>query len=213
MERTIDKHENRKNCRNANVRGKIGLWRQAWTKCIQVVEDWNAADLRKFHFVFEQWIPLLNRIFESPIDKLERYRMSFYYCDEPNGPKELIHLYMDENETFEGVVPVYVIFNLYDFRKLHQTYCANFSKNNKLLVDEARGTINMAARQGMQGDSPASYFQNHVTWILLFISTLHALAHLEVFDKYDHAFYDNHSHVRDSIFYKLWFYGRIYWDT
>lgn len=208
MERRIDRHEERRQqCRN--TLSKINMWREAWDGCYRFVDGWQNVDLKRFHHIFEYWVPFLNRVFDSPIRDLSRYQMTMYYCDEPGGPTEVIHLYMDENPSDDGITSVYVIFNLYEFRKIHANYCTSHTKHNQMMVDEARGTINMAAYQGSNSANPASFFKSMTTLRFLFVFTLHALAHLHIFDQQEHAHYDNHMHIKESNFFKLYFYGQI----
>lgn len=215
MVREIDQHEVRKPGPTAVVHSKIAQWRDMWSACYRIVEDFfNGNDLRCIHQVLERWIPLMNHHLDRPIDNLDKYDMTLYYCDECNGPKEIIHLYMDETATLEGKLNVFVIVNLYEFRRIHRQYCQDFTRNNQMLVDEARGTINLSAAsvllEGLGGvANPASYFKNLTMWQLLFVYTLHAMAHLDVFDTYDHAHYDSHMYVKESPFYRMHFYGQV----
>lgn len=210
MERRVDQHEDRRRCRPSPTHSKIASWREAWTACYNVVSEWDSIDLKRFHFIFERWVSILNRVFDNPV-RIEKYDFTLFYCDSPNGPKEIIHIYMNENQTPDGKTPTYVIFNLHEFRKVHAMYCTNYSKNNQMLVDESRGTVNMSSESG-PCSRPAHYFKNLTTCQLLFIYTLHALAHLEVFDIYDHAHYDTHMYMRESVFFKIYFYGQIIWQ-
>lgn len=207
-DRPIDRHEIRRSARPSSNVGHINRWRDAWLACYQVVQDWPSVELTRFHDVFQVWISTLNWVFEHPISNLERYEPTFYYCNENPGPKEIVQLYMGENRL-DDRIPVYVVFNLFEFRKIHRQYCANMTKSNRMLVDEARGTINVGSFDEEYGGDPAAYFQNMTAWQLLFIFTLHALAHWDAYDKYDHCHYDSHMHVRDSPFFKLYFYGQI----
>lgn len=209
MVREIDRHEVRKPGPASVVHSRIAQWRDLWTDCFRVVDEWDANDLRRFHYVLERWIPLMNRHLDYPISDTDRFDVTFYYCDEPSGPKEILQLYMDETATPEGKTSVFVVFNLCEFRKIHRQYCNDFTRNNQMLVDEARGTINLSAAAFDGAAHPAGYFKNLTTWQLLFVYALHALAHLDVFDTYDHAHYDSHMYVKDSPFFRLHFYGQI----
>lgn len=202
----MDEHEIRKRQPAASL-SKVSKWRDAWNTCYQLVEGRDPNDLRNFHNVFEKWVPALNRIFENPIQNLERYEPVFYYCTDPGGPKEIIQLYFAENSLDEHVT-VNVIFNLFEFRLIHRDYCANLSKSNQMLVNEARGTINMSSLEDY-GHDPAKYFQDMTTIQMLFIFTAHACAHWEMYNKCEHAHYDDHLGVRDSKFYKFHFPGQI----
>ncbi|GFY66930.1 uncharacterized protein TNIN_179591 [Trichonephila inaurata madagascariensis] len=210
MERRIDRHEDRRVCRATLSSSKIPIWRDMWTQCFEIVKDFPTADLKQSHGVMEMWITIMNQSLDFPIRDIgERYNFVYFYCDEPNGPKEVIHLYFDENTTEEGKITVYVIFNLYEFRKIHRNYCLNYTKNNQMLVDEARGTVNLTAYYEGGRSNPAHYFQNLITWYLYFIFVLHAMAHLDTYDKFDHAQYDTHVHLKESPFFKIYFYGRV----
>lgn len=210
MERAIDQHEVRRPARSAHattILTKMNRWRTAWSACYQLVEDWPNCDPKRFHPIFEKWVPILNWIFEKPISNLERYDALFYYCNEPNGPKEIIQLYMDDNPLEDDTV-VHIVFNVYEFTLIHKQYCLNMCKNNQMLFNEARGTINLVSCQEYD-TNPAEYFQTMTYWQLLFVHTLHALAHWDTYDAYEHAHYDTHFHIRDSPFFKLHFFGRI----
>jgi hypothetical protein len=80
------------------------------------------------------------------------------------------------------------------------------AKSNQMLMNEDRGTVSLS---NFHEANPAEYFQTMMTWKLLFIYTLHAMAHWDAYDKYEHAHYDTHLYVRDSPFFKLYFYGQI----
>lgn len=206
MERSIDKHEIRRPHTRAKtlVLTKINKWRNAWTSCYEIVSEWQRCDLKQFHFIFERWVPILNWIFENPIP-LNNYETHFYYHSEPNGPKEVVHIYMD---PYEKNCRAHVIFNLYEFNIIRKKYYQHVSKSNNMLVDEARGIVNLSFHKE-QEKNPAEYFQTMTTWQLLFVYTLHALAHWQVFQETGHQHYDSHLNVRESPFFKLYFYGQI----
>lgn len=207
MERPIDRHTVRKSNSRGPSLSKINQWRDAWIACYQIVEHLQNADIKRFHTIFEKWVPILNYIFHKPIANLERYQAKFYYLNEPNGPKEVIQLYIEEN-PFEELTLVYVIFNLYEFNLIHQQFCLNMSKSNQMLVDQGKGTINLLCLNEYE-TNPADYFKLMTCWHLLFIYTLHALAHWETYDKYEHAHYDTHTYLRDSPFFKIFYYGHL----
>lgn len=206
MNRGIDHHEVRRPTGNT-TQTKLNMWREAWNACYQVIQQWDCCDLRRFHIIFEYWVPLLNIILNKPIPNLERYQVYFYYCTEPSGPKEIIHMYVDENPLDERM-DVHIVFNVREFNALHSSYCCDLNKSNQLLVNEERGTINMAYSNNYECN-PADYFKTMAKWQMLFVHTLHVLAHWDVYDKYDHAHYDTHLHLRDSPFYKVYFYGQV----
>lgn len=134
--------------------------------------------------------------------------MRFYYSNDTNGPKEIFQLYFDENRI-DNVIGGRVIFNLHEFQMQLRHFCDDLSKNNQLLVNHARGTINLSLMDNCER-SPAQFFQTMTTWQLLFVHFMHAMAHWDTYDQYEHANYDTHAHVRNSAFFKLYFYGRMY---
>lgn len=208
MERSIDNHEIRRpRSANSITLTKMNRWRDAWIACYEVVEERQTCDLKQFHSIFERWVPILNWVLQKPISDLDRYEVFFYYCNDPFGPKEIVQLYMDENPLDEQT-GVHVVFNMYEFLLIHKQYCYNMNKTNHLLVNESRGTINISGCREYE-NCPADYFQTMTMWQMLFIYTLHALAHWDAYDKYEHAHYDTHLYVRDSPFFKLYFYGQI----
>lgn len=204
-ERPIDTHETRRT-RNFAV-NKVSKWLDAWIACYHVVEDSTSPNLKSFHQIFERWVPILNWIFEKPIFDLEAYDPKFYYCHEPNGPKEIIQLYFEENPSVQ-ITTIHVIFNLYEFNMIHKKFCVELSRSNQLLVNEGRGTIDLSSAMEHQQDS-AQYFQTMMSWQLLFIYTLHAMAHFDIYNKYRHAHYDTHQYMRDSPFYKFYCCGEM----
>lgn len=203
-ERPIDRHESRRHGRSFAI-SKVSKWIDAWNACYEVVQDQISLDLTQFHLVFERWVPILNWIFQKPIFQLENYTPFFYYCNQQNGPKEIIQLYI-ENDFNEGGYFVHVILNVHEFNLIHKKYCAELSKANQLLFNEARGTINLSSLLDDERNT-AEYFQIMTGWQLLFIHTLHALAHWDLFDKYRHAHYDTHLAMRESPFYKFYCCG------
>ena len=207
-ERPIDRHESK---RARIVRplavSRVNTWIDAWTACYEAVQEYTSLDLKHFHTVFEHWVPILNWIFQKPIFHLENYEPYFYYCNQQNGPKEIIHLCMEQN-LVEGGTIVHIIFNIYEFDKLHKQFCDQFSKPNQFLYNEARGTINLATLMDEERNT-AEYFRLMMSWQLLFIHTLHALAHWDIYDKYRHAHYDTHLYMKESPFYKFYCCGDI----
>ncbi|GFY74566.1 uncharacterized protein TNIN_303051 [Trichonephila inaurata madagascariensis] len=78
----------------------------------------------------------------------------------PTVPRNL-HMALDpNNERF-----IHIFFNLYEFNKIKRDYCDNVNRNNHMLVDEARGTINFSALEDTM-NNPAEYFQHVTTWDL-----------------------------------------------
>lgn len=80
------------------------------------------------------------------------------------------------------------------------------SKSNNILANKSRGIVNLSSFSEHES-SPAECLKNATCWHLLFIYTMHALAHLETYENYDHAHYNTHMYVKDSPFYKMYFYG------
>lgn len=210
-ERPIDRHESKRDkITRALTTSKVHQWIDAWTACYEAVQENTCLDLKNFHRVFEHWVPILNWIFEKPIFHLEHYEPYFYYCTQPNGPKEILQLYMEQNLT-DGKTIVHVIFNVYDFNVLHKRFCEQLSKSNQLLFNEARGTVNLSSLLNESGQerNTAEYFQMMTCWQLLFIHTLHALAHWDLYDKHQHAHYDTHLSMKESPFYKFYCCGDV----
>ena len=208
-ERPIDRHEIN---RTSNFRSisKINKWRDAWLACYRIVEEFTTVDIKQFHSIFERWVPILNWVFDRPIHPLDRYDAEFYYCNQPNGPNEIIKLYFDDDPKEEiDSIPVYVVFNVYEFQIIQKRYCLDYTKSNQMVFNEARGTVNLRAALENERYNPAEYFQTMTCWHLLFIYTLHALAHWDTYNKYDNGHYDTHLYVRDSPFFKFHFYGQI----
>lgn len=208
VERPIDKHESYRTLTNLQPTSKVARWREAWNACYQVVENIPTVNLKEFHIIFERWVPILNWIFGRPIPKLDRYSPIFFYSFQPNGPKEIIKLYMDEN-ALEDSTQVYIIFNVHEFQIIKKRYCLDYTASNQMLYNEARGTVNLSSILQNEQQNPAEYFQTMTCWHLLFIYTLHALAHWDVYDKYEHCYYDSHLYLNQSPFYKFYFYGQV----
>lgn len=206
MERPIDSHEVRRSKKMSDRPNKINQWRDAWLACYDVVCDWQSVNLNQFHLIFEKWVPMINFIFGNPI-KLNRYEPFFCYNNATSGPKEIIHLYID-NSMFEEKSEAYIIFNMFEFKKIQREYCFDLSKSNQMLIDEARGTVNLNHFMEHEAN-PADYFKLMTTWQLLFVCTVHLLSHWDTFDKYDNSDYENHILPRESPFSKLYFYGQM----
>lgn len=206
MERVIDHHDSQKPTR-VNV-SRLLRWRDAWNACYNVVEGYSSRSLKSFHSVIGQWISILNWVFGNPIHPLRTYIPFFYYCAEPNGPKEILHAYIDPNMGENGERYMHIVFNLYEFNKIHREYCDAANQSHNMLVDEARGTINFSVLEETT-HNPAEYFKHMSTWQLLFLFTVHLMAHWDTYDKYQHANYDTHMRVRESDFFNLYFAGTI----
>lgn len=206
-ERQIDTHESKRKKSTNPSSSKVDQWIHAWTACYEIAQDYSHTDLKEFHSIFERWVPILNWIFEKPIRHLDLYEPYFYYYNEPNGPKEIIQLYM-EQDMVEGNTFVHIIFNLYDFKIIYKRSCQELAKSNQLLFNEARGTINLSTVLD-EDYTTAEYFESMTCWQLLFIYTLHALAHWDIYDTYKHAHYDTHLYMKESVFYKFYCRGDL----
>lgn len=208
-ERPIDSHESKRKkvAVDRRCRSRVDRWIQAWTACYEITQDYSHLELKQFHAVFERWVPILNWIFEKPIRHLDTYDPYFYYCTAPNGPKEMIQLYM-EQDLAEGGTFVHIIFNLYEFNVIYKRACQELAKSNQLLFNEARGTVNLSTLLDEETNT-AEYFQSMTCWQLLFIYTLHALAHWDIYDSYKHAHYDTHLYMKESVFYKFYCRGDL----
>lgn len=206
-EREIDSHQSKRRKLHARPSSKINHWISAWTACYEIAQDYSHLDIRQFHSIFEHWVPILNWIFEKPIADLDRYEPYFYYYNQPNGPKEIIQLYMEPNLVESGTI-VHIIFNMYEFNLIHKRSCEQLSKSNQLLFNEARGTVNLSTL--LEEDyNTAEYFETMTRWQLLFIYTMHAMAHWHVYEMYQHAHYDTHLHMKESPFYKFYCCGDV----
>lgn len=208
MERRIDHHDSQRPRHNSAVLNHVGKWRDAWSACNFVAEDYTAKDLQNFHIVLSQWIPILNWIFGDAIDNLDQIVPWFYYCNEPHGPKEILQFFMEPNIRENGERHMHIVFNLYEFINIRDNYCANMSRNNHMLVDEARGTINFSVIDEEQGN-PAEYFKHMTTWQMLFMYTMHFMAHWDTYERYNHANYDTHLNMKQSKFYNLYYHGKL----
>ncbi|GFR14651.1 uncharacterized protein TNCT_490031 [Trichonephila clavata] len=198
MERSIDHHESQSPPgRTSAGSNRVTKWRDAWTACFTVLEGYSSTNLKNFHLVFGQWVSILNWIFGNPIRPLRQYVPYFYYCKEPNGPKEILHMYMDPNVGENNEHFIHIFLNLYELNKIRRDYCENVNRNNPMLVDEARGTINFSVLEDTI-NNPAEYFQHISTWQMLFVHTLHLMAHWDTYDKNQHANYDTHMQFKDS---------------
>lgn len=210
MDRTIDHHDSQRPRRNNAVLNRVGKWRDAWTACHFIAEGYTSKNLKSFHMVLSQWIPVINWIFGNPIDNLDQTVPLFYYCNEPHGPKEILQFYMEPDLRENGERYMHIIFNLYEFNAIRNNYCDNMSRHNHMLVDEARGTINFSVMDDEQGvHNPAEYFKHMTTWQLLFVYTMHFLAHWDIYERYHHANYDTHLRLKESDFYNLFYFGKL----
>jgi hypothetical protein len=213
--RPIDQHETRRRnfsqsteSRRYQALTKINKWRDAWTACYRIVQDWPKADYLRFHDVFQQWVPIINWVFGYPIE-LRHYRFQFHYCTESPGPKEILHYYVGEMQCANRI-PIHVVFNVLEFRKILEHYCSDMTRSNRMLVDEDRGTVNtMNFDERDFIEDPAEYFKTMTAWELLFIFTMHAMAHWDAYHSSNSCHYLRHDVVKTSPFYQMHFYGQI----
>lgn len=210
MEREIDKHERVKpsKSKSSNLT-KIEMWRKAWMRCQSSIEQFENFDLKDIHYILEQWIPLLNKTFNNPFSRLDKFQFTMYFYEYQNGPKEIFQFYIDDTPNPENIKIVYLIFNLCDFLKILKSTLECLSGKNNMYMDEARGTLNLN-RDGYKSKLQyAAYHKKRITIYLLFIYMLHALAHLHIYSIYKHAHYDNHKYLNNSPFFKLYYSGYI----
>lgn len=203
--RHVDKIEEYKDL--PSISSKIEIWERAWLACAKVLCMTDGVSIKEYHNLIEKWIPILNKIHNYPIQKLSEYTPIFIYCEKANAPKEIISIYFDINNS-DLNMPIYIIFNVVLFRKLHNIYITSNVKNNQVNCDLDRGVINLS-NNNFLNMHPAEYFRLSSAWYLLFIAVNHALAHIYSFEKYDTASYSDHTYVKKSTFYKMYLYGRI----
>ncbi|GFU12377.1 hypothetical protein NPIL_138451 [Nephila pilipes] len=206
MERKVDNYEEK---RRPNIQCdiKIQAWKDSWFLCMQTLNEFNCNNIRDYHIIIERWIPLINKAHGSPITKLHEYQPTFYYLDKAMGPKEILQAYFDV-QTEEVGIPMYIIFNVYLFKKIYNQFCSIYAKNSQMNVDNDRGTVNLLASGGFNVH-PSEHFKMSTTWHFLFILVNHLLAHIECFEKYDTASYNDHNIIKKSSFYKMYMYGRV----
>lgn len=212
MEREIDKHERvRPSKSKQSNQTKIEMWRKAWMRCQSSVEQWENFDLREIYCILERWIPILNKSFNNPLSRLDKYQITMYTYEYQNGPKEIFQLYVEDTPNPQNIKVVYIIFNLCEFMKILKSVLESLSGKNNMYMDEARGTINLFSNtDGYKSKlQKASYHKKRITCYLLFIYTLHALAHLHIYSIYKHAHFNNHKYLSNSLFFKLYYSGYI----
>lgn len=210
MEREIDKHERvRPSKSKPSNQTKIALWRKAWMRCQSAIEQWENFDLREIYYILERWIPLLNKTFNNPFSRLDKFQITMYSYEYQNGPKEIIQFYTNDTPNPENIKIVYGIFNICDFLKILKSTLESLSGKNNMYMDEARGTINLDMNGHKSKLQHATYHKKRITSYLLFIYTLHALAHLHIYSIYKHAHFDNHKYLNNSPFFKLYYSGYI----
>lgn len=207
MERGIDHHDSRAPSRAFTTVNRVARWRDAWTACMYTAENYSAKNIKSFHLVLSQWIPLLNYMFGGPI-MLKNYILIFYYCREPNGPKEVFQFYVESTIREKGVRVMHIVFNSKAFETVVENYCSNVSRNNHMLVDDGRGTINFSVMEETV-HNPAEFFHYTTTWQMLFLYTLHFMAHWDLFHKSNHANFDTHARLNESEFYNMYYHGQL----
>ena len=210
MEREIDKHERVQPLKSNRLnQTKIDMWRKAWMKCMSSIEQIENSDLENLYYVLGRWIPILNKSFDSPLSHLDKYQIIMYCYDHQNGPQEIIQFHVDDSPNPENLKYTYMIFNANEFNKVLKFILNCLGGRNNMYVDEARGTINIfdsTTRFGSKGQH-AVYHKKRIIRYLLFIYTLHALAHLHIYSIYKHGHYDNHKYLTSSPFFKLYYSG------
>lgn len=209
MYRGVDKHEPKQREGAVGVSSRVQAWKDAWLLCLQSLSNFTEIGPHDYHLVIEQWLPLINKAHGHPLKRLVDYQPTFYYADQADGPKEILQAYFGLTEEDTGL-PMYILFNSNLFRKIQSEYCSKYAKNSQLMLDRDRGVINLIPCTG--GDiqfSRAEYYKQATTWHLLFVAANHMLAHIDCFEKYDTASFDNHNLVKHSPFYKLYLFGRI----
>ena len=213
MKRGIDKHEPvvKRFKPNTSNHTKINVWRKAWLKCQSSIEQWGDLELKNIDYVLERWIPILNKTFDNPLSDLHNYEIFLYIYENQNGPREIITFWVNDKPNPRNVTYVYIIFNSNEFRKVVKYVLECLDGKNDMYVDEARGTINIS-----HGDSEcrsrtdhAIYHRIRIIRYLLFVYTLHGLAHLHMYSIYKHSFFDNHKYLSNSPFFKLYYSGYI----
>lgn len=206
--RRVDKiQESRTELQEPSAAPKIEVWERAWSACADVLMMHNGLDLKEIHILVERWLPLVNKIHSFPIKNLMDYIPVFIYCDKPNPIKEILMIYFELQANQENKL-MYIIFNVPLFKKLRKLYILARSKTNQIHHDSDRGVVNLSNTNFLNIHT-ADYFKVSTSWYLLFIALNHALCHIECFQNYDSACYNDHSYARKSSFSKMYFYGRI----
>lgn len=206
MEREIDTFEEY-HPPPKKINNRIQYWKDAWYLCMKTLGNFDASNTFYFHLLIEQWIPLINKAHGSPITQLHEYDTSFYYLRQPFGPKEVLYAFFGEIPV-NGRFPLYVIFNVYYFKKFFQHYCSLYSNTNQMNVDLDRGTINLWASRDLHMNT-SDFFKTNATWHFLFIIVHHMLAHIDVYERVASARYHRHDSIHTSSFYKLHIPGKI----
>lgn len=205
--RRVDKIDEGKEVSQPSVSSKIEIWEQSWLACAYILSSYNSFLINTYHVLIEKWIPILNKTHNFPLQKLSQYLPIFVYCEKPNNLKEIISIFFDL-QSDDINIPMYIIFNVPLFKKLHNLYISLSYTNNTINYDLDRGVVNLSNRNFFNLQ-PADYYKLSSCWYLLFIAVNHALTHVESFEKYDTASYNSHENFKKSSFHKLYLHGRI----
>lgn len=190
-----------------SVAPKIEIWERSWLACANILMTYNTLPINECHCLIEKWIPVINKAHNYPITKLMDFIPVFIYCDKPNSIKEIFMIYFELHNN-DGNKLMYIVFNVYLFKKLKKLYILTRSKSNQVNHDLDRGVINLS-NSNFLNIHMADYFKVSTSWYLLFIAINHALSHVDSFFKFDTASYSDHTYSRKSTFFKMYFYGRI----
>lgn len=205
--RHVDKIDEGKEINQPSVLSKIQIWEQSWLACASVLSSYNGSLIKTYHVLIEKWIPILNKAHNYPIQKLSQYVPIFVYCEKPNNLKEIISIFFDL-QSDDMTIRMYIVFNVPLFKKLLNLYISLSQTNSPMHSDLDRGVINLS-NHNLFNLQPAEYYRLSSCWYLLFIAVCHALTHIESFEKYDTASYNNHEYFKKSHFHKLYLHGRI----
>lgn len=206
MEREIDTYEEFHSTPRKVV-NRVQAWKDAWFLCMQTLGNFDSTDIDNFHLIIERWIPLINKAHDNPITRLNEYEVSFYYLRQPVELKEILCAFFGE-VPINDRIPLYIIFNVYYFKKIFQQYCNIYASKNQMNVDLDRGTVNLWEGRDFKMNT-ADYFKINATWQFLFILIHHMLAHIDIYEKAGSARYHRHDAMHTSPFFKLSIHGKI----
>ena len=206
MEREIDTYEEF-HPTPKKVVNRVQAWKDAWFLCMQTLGNFDASDISNFHLLIERWIPLINKAHGNPITQLSEYDASFYYLRQPAGPKEILYAFFGE-VPINGRIPLYIIFNVYYFKKIFQNYCVVYLDKPQMNVDLDRGTVNLWEGRDFKMNT-ADYYKINTTWHFLFILLHHMMAHIDLYEKMGSARFHRHDSIHTSKFFKLCIHGKI----
>lgn len=206
MEREIDTYEEFHSTPR-KVINRVQAWKDAWFLCMQTLGSFDSSDIDHFHLLIERWIPLINKAHDNSITHLNEYEASFYYLRQPVGPKEILYAFFGEIPINDRI-PLYIIFNVYYFKKIFHQYCNIYASKNQMNVDLDRGTVNLWESRDFKMNT-ADYFKINATWQFLFILIHHMLAHIDIYEKVGSARFHRHDAIHTSPFFKLCIHGKI----